>query len=31
VIGPGFSSRDTSQQDLSRAVHDWMKTALLEL
>src|SRR6201996_8168553 len=31
VVGPEFSSRETSQQDLSHAVHDWMKTALLEL
>jgi 1-acyl-sn-glycerol-3-phosphate acyltransferase len=31
VIGPAFSSEDVLQQDLSRAVHDWMKAALLEL
>jgi 1-acyl-sn-glycerol-3-phosphate acyltransferase len=31
VVGPGFSSQETSQQELSRAVHDWMKAALTQL
>jgi 1-acyl-sn-glycerol-3-phosphate acyltransferase len=31
VVGPAFSPRDTSQQELSRAVHDWMKAELLRL
>lgn len=31
VVGPAFSAQDTSQQELSRAVHDWMKAALVQL
>jgi len=31
VVGPAFPSQDTSQQELSRAVHDWMKAELLTL
>jgi 1-acyl-sn-glycerol-3-phosphate acyltransferase len=31
VVGPAFSPRDLSQQELSRAVHEWMKDELLRL
>jgi 1-acyl-sn-glycerol-3-phosphate acyltransferase len=31
IVGPAFPSQDTSQQELSRAVHDWMKAELLTL
>jgi 1-acyl-sn-glycerol-3-phosphate acyltransferase len=31
VVGPAFSPRDTSQQELGHAVHDWMKEELLRL
>ena len=31
VVGPAFSPQDLSQQELSRAVHDWMKDELQRL
>jgi 1-acyl-sn-glycerol-3-phosphate acyltransferase len=31
VVGPVFSPRDLSQQELGRAVHEWMKDELLRL